>query len=1226
MAATRISPSLHTSGHVSPDAGRVALARLGSGSTPMSFKALFYAYILGGLTFIPLLLCALAAWSIYTSVPVGDMDPAKSEWKRREADAKQKQSEEQEDPPSLSSSDQSKSRKGWLTVRRTFEEKEADGSYVNMMRSFLDSRSKDPKRSRPKDMWYVVLKGNVLYLYENEAMTECEAAIQISAHEAIVYPEGLMDGELFTKRNAICLRPIASAASERMASVTKEMSFIPEDVDRRVGELDTSDTVRQKEKERLEEIVRIKAQAKEEAFDVTTPWFIFIRSCVDMEDWYLALVHAANYSSSSSILEPIQPVFLPSDMEHLVSTLDEQPDVIPMRWLNALIGRIFYSFYRTQNLKAFIIGRLMKKLSKVKTPSILQNISVTDVAVGNTPPAFSKPMLKELTKEGDAALEIRVMYKGEIRLTVEATAIINLGQHFKTYSVKLVLAVVLRKLEGNLLVKVKRPPTNRIWYAFTHPPEMDLEVEPGVSDRQIKWSVICSTIESRLKEIINESVVLPNMDDIAFFESSQYMHRGGIWADASRKAKTTSESHDEMKSSTSSASDTNVENSHKSLSADTILEGKDEDANAGISRADTVASPELASRRRTWVESMKNAGSSMLNQENNDDQPDPPEDARGRSPTVETGGRRATSVPAAKSASVEDFDGAEPSSASMQSRAINSSETSNAENNSQDFLPYSAHSRMRSLSSGTNVLSPTQGNSPRESLISRGSAPTNTPSFLSTLKSKADKQALSNTAKEAMRKWSANWNGFKRDHINGSNSGEETADGGMLSGNSLFTFPSRNRTYTDVRAAVSGRRERGDTPVEERSEGSSSAPIDIPSRRDVDENQSAISGGSPASSKEVNATGSSQPFRSNASPNSSPRGLSVLHRDSNRSAPSPPRVTIDTHSIDNTQPLPSPNFNLPPSAPPIKIQPSQGATMTIPGIHVSHRGDIMSYGYVPPTPHTPMTQSQEGKTRTATIPPTIQSVYRLFKSPTSNATVQPQQQHQPEFNATRSSATSMALAESPRQMGEPSQQSGEINNDVAPLALSPPLPNISADKTHASSKLNPPPLPPRSVPSPGPPSLPPRQETGLIPPPSASDATATDSAVLTPASSASEALKLIAEQDDTKRKDLEASPERWPRQNNSKRSSLGARRITSVATSDEPVSVREDFEMPTESIILRDGRASAASPHEQPEEAAERRSGPMGNMPTIRPPVISDEVRPRPPPLPPRRLSVPLSS
>src|ERR1700743_3855537 len=109
----------------------------------MSIRSIFYAYVLGGLTFIPLCLFACFCIIVHTSIPVGH-EKDSNETKATIADS----SSEDDNPPSYADAtqrahmqdlrDQHKARRSWLTVRRTYEEQPTEGNDVSLVRNFID--------------------------------------------------------------------------------------------------------------------------------------------------------------------------------------------------------------------------------------------------------------------------------------------------------------------------------------------------------------------------------------------------------------------------------------------------------------------------------------------------------------------------------------------------------------------------------------------------------------------------------------------------------------------------------------------------------------------------------------------------------------------------------------------------------------------------------------------------------------------------------------------------------------------------------------------------------------------------------------------------------------------------------------------------------------------------------------------------------------------------------
>ena len=308
--------------------------------------------------------------------------------------------------------------------------------------------------------------------------------VSLAHHNVSIYSGGdeTPEGELFIKRNALCL-------SRKMDA----------------GEL-TPDG------------------------KVSKPFYLFSELCSEKEDFYFAMLRNQERIPDSRYSPPIPLQYDVKDIITLVQKLHSSEEHLQTRWVNAIIGRIFLALYKTSEVENFIKAIITKKISRVKKPSFLSRIVLKHINLGEAAPVITNPRLKDLTVEGELVVEADVRYSGNFRIEVAATARIELGTRFKAREVNLLLAVVVKRVEGHAMIRIKPPPSNRIWLTFSTMPRVDMTIEPIVSSRQITYTVILRQIENRIKEVIAESLVLPNWDDIPFFRPKNKLWRGGIWA------------------------------------------------------------------------------------------------------------------------------------------------------------------------------------------------------------------------------------------------------------------------------------------------------------------------------------------------------------------------------------------------------------------------------------------------------------------------------------------------------------------------------------------------------------------------------------------------------------------------------------------------------------------------------------------------------------------------
>ena len=367
---------------------------------------------------------------------------------------------------------------------------ESPSVYQSMYRSIFDRKQPltlDPGKAngramkRARNVFFVVLRHGHLMLYEDFEQVEVKHVISLEHHDVGLYAGGdtIPEGELWIKRNAIRL----SKRSRHRQETSK-------------------------------------------------PFFLFSDNCSEKEDFYFALLRNQDVGREPSDRTSRPTQFDPSHVIGLVKRLHSSEEQLQTRWFNGLIGRLFLAIYRNADTEDFVRKKITKKIARVKKPAFLSDIVLRKIDLGESAPQLLNPRLKDLTIDGDCCVEGDLRYTGNLRLEIAATARLDLGARFKAREVNLVLAVVVKKLHGHALLKFKPPPSNRIWVTFEQMPDMELSIEPIVSSRQITYGVILRAIESRIREVLAETLVLPHWDDCPFTDTVHQAVRGGIWGKA----------------------------------------------------------------------------------------------------------------------------------------------------------------------------------------------------------------------------------------------------------------------------------------------------------------------------------------------------------------------------------------------------------------------------------------------------------------------------------------------------------------------------------------------------------------------------------------------------------------------------------------------------------------------------------------------------------------------
>ncbi|AMD18805.1 HBL097Cp [Eremothecium sinecaudum] len=457
----------------------------------MSLWDIVFIYFLGGITFLPL--CVLAMFFLLSS-PKTESKGANGTYKVEKVDLVCDPNFKTGDIEELKGVEATKT--GWIYVTNKYY-------YHSSELHGMSSAEKEALPTRDKlkrtKKFYAILKHGNLFLCKSDAQNaDVFQVIVMKDTFVTMWPRDTMseisDGSLFSNKTCISILKNGKAFLDQ----NEKLHF-----------------------------------AEESSIGPTDQYFVYVPINVDKEDWYFTLINASKISQTDSLLDPSKSAstahLRTKDLLSLIQIVHSTEGQFSTKWLNALINRLFLSLQQTEMLNNLLKDKIHKKLTKINKPGFLDDFHIEHIDVGTLAPIITDPKLLEMSPDGTTRVRFNLQYKGNLSLIISTKVHINLGSRFKNRRVTIELAITVRQIEGPLIILVKPPPSNRLWYAFETEPLLNIEVEPVVSTRQLSYNMITNVIKSKFKEALKESLVLPSMDDMVFYSTTDEIYRGGIW-------------------------------------------------------------------------------------------------------------------------------------------------------------------------------------------------------------------------------------------------------------------------------------------------------------------------------------------------------------------------------------------------------------------------------------------------------------------------------------------------------------------------------------------------------------------------------------------------------------------------------------------------------------------------------------------------------------------------